>query len=108
MKEKENTSIVIHAMKENKNDMSDFKDVFDEMKYNIRVKTLLCLGNLAKQKHTTLADSSRPILVELQSNTCSAQSIDLMLCALQEILKALSSTKYSLKSGSRIRISTKS
>ena len=44
------------------------------MKCNIRATTLRRLGNLAKQKHTTLADSSRPILVELQSNTeqCNA------------------------------------
>ena len=56
-------------MKENKNDMSDVKDVFDEMKCNIRVTTLRRLGNLAKQKHTTSADNSRLILVELQSDT---------------------------------------
>ena len=40
------------------------------MKCNIRVTTLRRLENLAKQKLTTSADScSRPILVELQSNT---------------------------------------
>lgn len=44
MKEKENTSVVIYGMKENKNDMSDVKDVFDEMKCSIRVTTLHRLG----------------------------------------------------------------
>ena len=69
MKEKENTSIVIYGIKENKNDMNDVKDVFDEMKCNIRVTTLRRLGHLATQKHTTSADSNRPILIELQNNT---------------------------------------
>ena len=58
MKEKENTSIVIYGMKVNKNDMSDVKDVFNEIKCNISVTILRCIGNLAKQKHTTSADSN--------------------------------------------------
>ena len=48
MKEKENTSIVIYGVKENKNDLNDVKDVFYKMKCNIRVTTLCRLGNLAK------------------------------------------------------------
>ena len=74
-------------MKENKNNMSDVKNVFDEIKCNIRVTTLGRLGNLAKQKHSTSAGSSQTILVELQSNI---EQIKVFLAA-----RNLKGTKFS-------------
>ena len=77
--------------------MRDVKNVFDEMRCDIRVTTLRRLGNLAKQKYTTSADSNRPILVELQSN---AKQINALRAARN--LKGIKFNKVFLKSGSRM------